>query len=281
MTLGLLAGLLALGARVPVAAAGGGSGLAGARLGLPAGVPRVLEGLCWLVLLPLPVLAFFAIASRTSPILQNVSTQMSGGPTEVLFLLVYYGPLLPLTLLIPLLAPSLHNAQDGRGPRIARATLVGWTVVVLLLEAFPVVPMPSHFRVGLHLVCAILVAWLLVDAWAAVRARRWLGLLAPALLLLLSVPASALYFEQLLGDIRVQPPNFYLTRDEQAALAWLETAGAAAPSDGSAGGQPRLQSLYRAVHGCASSSRPQCDDRARARERRCSQALFRPGHAPE
>ena len=225
LTLGLLAGLLALGARVPVAAAGGSGGVAGVRLGLSAGVPRVLEGLCWLVLLPLPVLAFFAVASRASPVLQNVSTQMSGGPTEVLFLLVYYGPLLPLTLLLPLLAPGLHNAQDGSGPRIARATLIGWVVIVLLLEVFPVVPMPSHFRVGLHLVCAILVAWLLADAWAAARVRRWLGLLAPALLLLLSVPASALYFEQLLGDIRLQPPNFYLTRDEHAALAWLETAG--------------------------------------------------------
>ena len=227
LTLGLLAGLLALGTRMPVAAAGGVGGVAGARLGLAAGAPRVLEGLCWLVLLPLPVLAFFAIASRTSPVLQNVSTQMSGGPAEVLFLLVYYGPLLPLTLLIPLLAPGLHNAQDGGRSHIARATLVGWVVIALLLEVFPVVPMPSHFRVGLHLVCAILVAWLLVDAWAAVRARRWVGLLAPALLLLLSVPASALYFEQLLGDIRLQPLNFYLTRDEQAALAWLETAGAA------------------------------------------------------
>ena len=226
LTLGVLTGLLALGTRMPVAAAGGVGGVAGARLGLAAGAPRVLEGLCWLVLLPLPVLAFFAIASRTSPVLQNVSTQMSGGPAEVLFLLVYYGPLLPLTLLIPLLAPGLHNAQDGGGSHIARATLVGWVVIVLLLEVFPVVPMPSHFRVGLHLVCAILVAWLLVDAWAAARARRWLGLLAPVLLLLLSVPASALYFEQLLGDIRLQPPNFYLTRDEQAALAWLETTGA-------------------------------------------------------
>ena len=227
VTLGLVTALLALGTRVPAAAAGGGAGLTGARLALGAAAPRVLEGLCWLVVLPLPVLAFFGITSRTSPILQNVSTQMSGGPTEVLFLLVYYGPLLPLTLLIPLLAPSLHNAQDGSGPRIARATLVGWVVIVLLLEAFPVVPMPSHFRVGLQLVCAILVAWLLVDAWAAVRARRWLGLLAPVLLLLLSVPASALYFEQLLGDIRVQSPNFYLSRDEHAALAWLETTGAA------------------------------------------------------
>ena len=100
-------------------------------------------------------------------------------------------------------------------------------MIVLLLEAFPVVPMPSHFRVGLHLVCAILVAWLLVDAWAAVRARRWLGLLAPALLLLLSVPPSAFYFEQLIGDIRLHAPTFYLTRDEQAALSWLETAGVA------------------------------------------------------
>lgn len=227
LTLGLLAGLLALGARVPVAAAGEGGGVAGGRLGLSAGVPRVLEGLCWLVLLPLPVLAFFAVASRASPVLQNVSTQMSGGPTEVLFLLVYYGPLLPLTLLLPLLAPGLHNAQDGSGPRIARATLIGWVVVVLLLEVFPVVPMPSHFRVGLHLVCAILVAWLLVDAWAAGRARRWLALVAPALLLLLSVPASALYFEQLLGDIRLHAPTFYLTRDEHAVLAWLEATGAA------------------------------------------------------
>lgn len=228
ITLGVLTVLLALGTRRSVAAAGGG-GVAGARLGLVASTPRLLEGLCWLVLLPLPVLAFFGITSRTSPILQNVSTQMSGGPTEVLFLLVYYGPLLPLTLLIPLLAPGLLHAQDqgGSGPRIARATLIGWVVIVLLLEVFPVVPMPSHFRVGLHLVCAILVAWLLVDAWAAARARRWLGLLAPALLLLLSVPASALYFEQLLGDIRVQPPNFYLARDEQAALSWLETTGTA------------------------------------------------------
>ena len=227
MTLGLMAGLLALGARTPVAAAGGSGGVVGVRLGLVASTPRVLEGLCWLVLLPLPVLAFFAVASRASPVLQNVSTQMSGGPTEVLFLLVYYGPLLPLTLLIPLLAPGLHNAQDGSGPRIARATLIGWVVVVLLLEVFPVVPMPSHFRVGLHLVCAILVAWLLVDAWAAGRARRWLALLAPALLLLLSVPASALYLEQLLGDIRLHAPTFYLTRDEQAVLAWLETTGTA------------------------------------------------------
>ncbi len=227
LTLGLLAGLLALGARVPVAAAGGSGGVAGVRLGLSAGVPRVLEGLCWLVLLPLPMLAFFAIASRTSPVLQNVSTQMSGGPTEVLFLLVYYGPLLPLTLLLPLLAPGLHNAQDGSGPRIARATLIGWVVVVLLLEVFPVVPMPSHFRVGLHLVCAILVAWLLVDTWAAGRTRRWLALVAPALLLLLSVPASALYFEQLLGDIRLHAPTFYLPRDEHAALSWLETTGTA------------------------------------------------------
>ena len=227
ITLGVLTLLLALGARIPVAAAGGSGGVAGVRLGLVASTPRVLEGLCWLVLLPLPVLAFFGITSRTSPILQNVSTQMSGGPTEVLFLLVYYGPLLPLTLLIPLLAPGLLHAQDqdGSGPRIARATLIGWVVIVLLLEVFPVVPMPSHFRVGLHLVCAILVAWLLVDAWAAARVRRWLGLLAPALLLLLSVPASALYFEQLLGDIRLQPPNFYLTHDEHVALAWLETAG--------------------------------------------------------
>lgn len=243
ITLGALTALLALGTRVRVAAAWGG-GVAGGRLGLVASTPRVLEGLCWLVLLPLPVLAFFAIASRTSTVLQNVSTQMSGGPTEVLFLLVYYGPLLPLTLLIPLLAPGdtpglhnqmestvqtwrsdLHNAQDGGGPRIAHATLIGWVVIALLLEVFPVVPMPSHFRVGLHLVCAILVAWLLVDAWAAARVRRWLGLLAPALLLLLSVPASALYFEQLLGDIRLQPPNFYLIRDEHAALSWLETAG--------------------------------------------------------
>lgn len=220
ITLGVLTVLLALGARRSVAAAGGGGAVVGA--------PRVVEGLCWLVLLPLPVLAFFGITSRASPILQNISTQMSGGPTEVLFLLVYYGPLLPLTLLIPLLAPGLLHAQDGSGPRIARATLIGWVVIALLLEVFPVVPMPSHFRVGLHLVCAILVAWLLVDAWAAARVRRWLGLLAPALLLLLSVPASALYFEQLLGDIRLQPPNFYLTRDEQAALSWLETAGAAA-----------------------------------------------------
>ncbi len=243
ITLGSLTALLALGTRGRVAAAWGG-GVAGGRLGLVASTPRVLEGLCWLVLLPLPVLAFFAIASRTSTVLQNVSTQMSGGPTEVLFLLVYYGPLLPLTLLIPLLAPGdtpgqhnhmeptvqtwrsdLHNAQDGGGPRIARATLLGWVVIALLLEVFPVVPMPSHFRVGLHLVCAILVAWLLVDAWAAARARQWLGLLAPALLLLLSVPASALYFEQLLGDIRLQPPNSYLVRDEHAALSWLETAG--------------------------------------------------------
>ena len=227
LTLGLLAGLLALGTRMPVAAAGGVGGVAGARLGLAAGAPRVLEGLCWLVALPLPVLAFFAIASRTSPVLQNVSTQMSGGPTEVLFLLVYYGPLLPLALLIPLLAPGLHSAQDGSGPRIARATLIGWVVIVLLLEVFPVVPMPSHFRVGLHLVCAVLVAWLLVDAWAAVRARRWVGLVAPALLLLLSVPSSALYLEQLIGDIRLYAPTFYLTRDEQAALAWLEVTGAA------------------------------------------------------
>ncbi len=223
LTLSLVTGLLALSTRMPVTAAGDG--------GRAASTPRVLEGLCWLVVLPLPVLAFFAIASRTSPVLQNVSTQMSGGPTEVLFLLVYYGPLLPLTLLIPLLAPGdtpgLHNARAGSGPRIARATLVGWVVIVLLLEVFPVVPMPSHFRVGLHLVCAILVAWLLVDAWAAARVRRWLGLLAPALLLLLSVPASALYFEQLLGDIRLQPPNFYLTRDEHAALSWLEAAGTA------------------------------------------------------
>ena len=243
ITLGALTALLALGTRVRVAAAWGG-GVAGGRLGLVASMPRVLEGLCWLVLLPLPVLAFFAIASRTSPVLQNVSTQMSGGPTEVLFLLVYYGPLLPLTLLIPLLAPGdtpglhnhmeptvqtwrsdLHNAQGGGGPRIARATLLGWVVIALLLEVFPVVPMPSHFRVGLHLVCAILVAWLLVDAWAAARARQWLGLLAPALLLLLSVPAAALYFEQLLGDIRLQPPNFYLIREEHAALSWLEITG--------------------------------------------------------
>ncbi len=225
VTLGLLTGLLALGARVPVAPAGGG--VARARLVGLAGAPRVLEGLCWLVLLPLPVLAFFAITSRASPILQNVSTQMSGGPTEVLFLLVYYGPLLPLTLLIPLLAPGLQNAQDGSGPRIARATLVGWVVIVLLLEVFPVVPMPSHFRVGLHLVCAILVAWLLVDAWAAARARRWLGLLAPALLLLLSSPSLPLYLEQLIGDIRLHAPTFYLTRDEQGALSWLESTGAA------------------------------------------------------
>ncbi len=225
MTLGVLTVLLALGTKMPMA--GGRGGAAEARLGLAAGAPRVVEGLCWLVLLPLPVLAFFAITSRTSPVLQNVSTQMSGGPTEVLFLLVYYGPLLPLTLLIPLLAPGLQNAHAGSGTRIARATLVGWVVIVLLLEAFPVVPMPSHFRVGLHLVCAILVAWLLVDAWAAVRARRWLGLLAPALLLLLSVPPSAFYFEQLIGDIRLHAPTFYLTRDEQAALSWLETAGVA------------------------------------------------------
>ena len=229
ITLGVLTVLLALGTRgtrMPTTAAGGG-GVVGAGLARSAGAPRVLEGLCWLVLLPLPVLAFFAIASRTSPVLQNVSTQMSGGPAEVLFLLVHYGPLLPLTLLIPLLAPGMYNAEDGNGSRLARATLIGWVVIVLLLEAFPVVPMPSHFRVGLHLVCAILVAWLLVDAWPAARARRWLGLVAPALLLLLSVPASALYLEQLIGDIRVQPPSFYLTHDEQAALAWLETTGAA------------------------------------------------------
>ena len=109
------------------------------------------------MLLPLPVLAFFAIVSRSSPILQQVSTQMSGAAVEGLFLLVYYGPLLPLTLLIPLLVPGLHNhpaangadlrtsephdptnsggvtparhlqdAHAGSGPRIARATLVGW-----------------------------------------------------------------------------------------------------------------------------------------------------------
>ncbi len=226
LTLGILTVLLALGTRMPAAAAAGG-GVAGARPGLAASAPRLLEGLCWLLLLPLPVLAFFAIASRTSPILQNVSTQMSGGPTEVLFLLVYYGPLLPLTILLPLLAPGLHNAQDGGGPRIARATLIGWVLIVLLLEVFPVVPMPSHFRVGLHLVCAILVAWLLVDAWAAARTPRWLGLVAPALLLLLSVPASALYLEQLIGDIRLRPSNFYLTHDERVALSWLETIGAA------------------------------------------------------
>ena len=257
ITLGVLTVLLALGARMPVAAARGGGGVAGARLGLAAGAPRVLEGLCWLVLLPLPVLAFFAIVSRSSPILQQVSTQMSGPAVEGLFLLVYYGPLLPLTLLIPLLAPGLHNhpaandadlrtsephdptnsgrvtparhlqdAHAGSGPRIARATLVGWVVVVVPLEVFRVVPVPSHFREGLHLVCAILVAWLLVDAWTAARARRWRGLLVPALLLLLSVPSLALYLEQLIGDIRLYAPTFYLTRNEQAALSWLETTGA-------------------------------------------------------
>ena len=30
----------------------------------------------------------------------------------------------------------------------------------------------------------------------------------------------------MIGDIRLYAPTFYLTRDEQAALAWLETTGA-------------------------------------------------------
>ena len=211
-TLGLLALTLAL--RRPASAA----------LNMAATRPQVLEGLAWLVALPLPVLVFYAITTRASPIFQSVSQQMSGGPHESLFFLVYYGPLLPIALLTPLVPAGAAGAS-----RMARATLLGWILVVLVLSAIPLVPMPSHFEIGLHLVGAILVAWILVDGWPAIRTRRWLSLLAPAALLLLSAPALPYYLEQIIGDLQLQAATFYLARDERAALAWIERA--TAPTD--------------------------------------------------
>ena len=90
VTLGSLVGLLALRRELPTNRVGPNEGALRKldRVPLP-NRSTVLEGMFWVVALPLPILAFFAITSRGSPVVQNVGSQMSGGPTEFLFILVY------------------------------------------------------------------------------------------------------------------------------------------------------------------------------------------------
>jgi hypothetical protein len=92
--------------------------------------------------------------------------------------------------------------------------------VVLVLDAVPIVPQASHMREGLHLISAVLAAWVLVDArpW---RGRAWLPFASPAILVALSAPAFYLYLDQVAGDLRLRDQGFYVTDAERAALTWL------------------------------------------------------------
>lgn len=264
-TLGLLGLILLLRAPYVQSVLQGSVGIAG----IAATSWRLAEGVLWLVGLPLPFLLFYAVRVRASPVFQSVSQQMVSPPTETVFLLVYYGPL----LLIACMAP-LFSTRDGAGPRAARATLLGWIALVLLLDAVPIVPSQTHFQVGLQLVCAVLASWVLVDAWPAMRQtmgqtmrRRRPVLLAPAAILLLSAPALPLYLQQIVEDLQLRAPAFYLTSDERAALTWIEAAEAAAPAPSVVLADSNDFHMYVARYTAARPVRGQSQQTANVREK--------------
>ena len=186
---------------------------------------RPVVSLAGLGLLPLPLVAYYASALQSDPILASWSAQNITLSPPLVYTLLGYGLL--TILAIP---GGIHLWREGGRGRF----LVLWIGMALILMYLPF-PFQRRMFEGLHVPVSIvatagLYAWL--RPWlAGSRLARWLAarhypprrLLSVTTFLLVTLAAmSNLYFLAALGVAMLgHSPELYYSPDEMAAIEWL------------------------------------------------------------